>query len=245
MMSQNIYDDANFFAGYATLDRSVKGLDGAPEWPTIQQMLPALAGLRIVDLGCGYGWFCRWARDQGAAQISGLDLSSRMLERAHEMTEGDGIDYRREDLQTLSLTANSCDLVYSSLTLHYLADIAPFLATVYQALTAGGTLVFSAEHPIYTAPLQQGWRVDENGQKSWPVSHYQQQGERISNWFADGVKKQHRTLGSWINALVAAGFVIENLNEWGPTAEQIAANPALDEEKERPMIFILRARKPA
>lgn len=58
------------------------------------------------------------------------------------------------------------------------------------------------------------------------------------------MKKQHRTLGSWINALVAAGFVIECLNEWGPTAEQIAANPALDEEKERPMIFILRARKP-
>ena len=58
------------------------------------------------------------------------------------------------------------------------------------------------------------------------------------------MKKQHRTLASWINALIAAGFVIEHLNEWGPTAEQIAANPALNEEKERPMIFILRARKP-
>lgn len=43
-MSQNIYDDPEFFAGYATLDRSVKGLDGAPEWPTIQAMLPALQG---------------------------------------------------------------------------------------------------------------------------------------------------------------------------------------------------------
>ena len=31
VMSQNIYDDPGFFAGYATLDRSVKGLDGAPE----------------------------------------------------------------------------------------------------------------------------------------------------------------------------------------------------------------------
>ncbi|STV75205.1 type 11 methyltransferase [Klebsiella michiganensis] len=87
-MSQNIYDDPAFFAGYATLDRSVKGLEGAPEWPTIQQMLPPLSGLRVVDLGCGYGWFCRWARDRGAAQVDGLDLSSRMLERAREMTEG-------------------------------------------------------------------------------------------------------------------------------------------------------------
>lgn len=48
-MSQNIYDDANFFAGYATLDRSVKGLDGAPEWPAIQQILPTMRDLRAVD----------------------------------------------------------------------------------------------------------------------------------------------------------------------------------------------------
>ena len=49
VMSQNIYDDPEFFAGYATLDRSVKGLDGAPEWPTIQAMLPSLQGKKILD----------------------------------------------------------------------------------------------------------------------------------------------------------------------------------------------------
>ncbi|EPO8266320.1 class I SAM-dependent methyltransferase [Raoultella planticola] len=244
-MSQNIYDDPDFFAGYATLDRSVKGLDGAPEWPAIQRMLPPLRGLRVVDLGCGYGWFCRWAREQGAAQVTGVDLSSRMLDRAREMGQGDDIDYRCEDLQTLTLPADSCELVYSSLALHYLPDVAPLFAVIYQALTPGGTLLFSAEHPVYTAPLRQGWQNDDAGQKIWPVSHYQQEGERISNWFADGVKKQHRKLASWINLLVAAGFVIEHLDEWGPTAEQIAAQPGLDEEKERPMIFLLRARKPA
>ncbi len=70
-MSQNIYDDPAFFAGYATLDRSVKGLEGAPEWPTLQQMLPPLSGLRVVDLGCGYGWFCRWARDRAPRRWTG------------------------------------------------------------------------------------------------------------------------------------------------------------------------------
>lgn len=43
-MTQNIYDNPQFFAGYATLDRSVKGLEGAPEWPALRQMLPALQG---------------------------------------------------------------------------------------------------------------------------------------------------------------------------------------------------------
>lgn len=242
-MSQNIYDDARFFAGYATLDRSVKGLDGAPEWPAIQRLLPPLSGLRIVDLGCGYGWFCRWARDQGAAQIEGLDISDRMLERAREMTDDEGICYHRQDLQTLTLPPESCELVYSSLALHYLPDVTPLLSTIYQALTPGGTLLFSAEHPVYTAPLSQEWTEDKNGLKSWPVNHYQHEGERVSNWFADGVIKQHRKLSTWINQLVAAGFVVEHLDEWGPAPEQVTAQPSLVEEKERPMIFILRARK--
>jgi SAM-dependent methyltransferase len=107
--------------------------------------------LRVVDLGCGYGWFCRWAQQQGASQITGFDISQRMLAQAREMTRGDEIDYRCADLQTLTLPANSCDLVYSSLALHYLPDIAPLFATLQQALVPGGTLVFSAEHPIYTA----------------------------------------------------------------------------------------------
>lgn len=138
-MSQNIYDDPQFFAGYATLDRSVKGLEGAPEWPSLQAMLPPITGLRVVDLGCGYGWFCRWAQQQGASQITGFDISQRMLAQAREMTRGDEIVYRYADLQTLTLPANSCDLVYSSLALHYLPDIAPLFSTLQQALVPGGT----------------------------------------------------------------------------------------------------------
>ncbi|HHU0689662.1 class I SAM-dependent methyltransferase [Citrobacter sp. Marseille-Q3906] len=243
-MSQNIYDDPEFFAGYATLDRSVKGLDGAPEWPTIQTLLPPLQGKNILDLGCGYGWFCRYARNNHATSVVGLDISEKMLAKARSMTHGDGIVYQREDLETLTLSPGSFDLVYSSLALHYLHNIERLLTTIYQSLTPGGMLVFSAEHPIYTAPLTQGWIKDKTGQQSWPVNHYQQEGERISNWFAEGVKKQHRKLATWINALIAAGFQIISLNEWGPSAEQIAASPALDEEKERPMIFLLSARKP-
>jgi len=243
-MTQNIYDDPQFFAGYATLDRSVKGLDGAPEWPTLQQMLTAIEGKAIIDLGCGYGWFCRWAQQHGAAHVLGLDVSEKMLARAREMTEAPGIDYQRADLETLTLAADSLDLAYSSLALHYLQNIDGLFRTLFQALKPGGKLVFSAEHPIYTAALKQGWFIEHDGQKTWPVANYQLEGERLSNWFADGVKKQHRKLATWINALIAAGFVIEQLDEWGPSAEQIAANPGLAEEKERPMLFLLSARKP-
>ncbi|VEA67342.1 Malonyl-CoA O-methyltransferase BioC [Serratia plymuthica] len=244
-MTQNIYDNQAFFDGYAQLSRSVNGLDGAPEWPTIHSILPDLHGKKVVDLGCGYGWFCRNAREQGAASVLGLDLSEKMLSKAREMTQDAGIEYRRQDLEQLQLPPASCDLAYSSLTLHYIEDLARLFATVYQALAAGGQFIFTAEHPIYTAPQHQGWLVDQHGQKSWPVNGYQQEGRRVSNWLAEGVIKQHRMLGSYINLLVQQGFIVTYLNEWGPSAQQIAENPALDEEKERPMIFILAAHKPA
>ncbi|CAI0695779.1 class I SAM-dependent methyltransferase [Serratia quinivorans] len=244
-MTQNIYDNQAFFDGYAQLSRSVHGLDGAPEWQTIRSILPDLQGKKVVDLGCGYGWFCRSAREQGAAGVLGLDLSEKMLDKARAMTQDADIEYRQQDLEQLQLPTASFDLAYSSLTLHYIEDLARLFATVYQALVPGGQFIFTAEHPIYTAPKQQGWLVDENGQKSWPVNSYQQEGQRISNWLADGVIKQHRMLGSYLNLLVQQGFVVSYLNEWGPSAQQIAENPALDEEKERPMIFILAAQKPA
>ncbi|MFV8916271.1 class I SAM-dependent methyltransferase [Serratia fonticola] len=244
-MSQNIYDNQTFFDGYAQLSRSVQGLDGAPEWPTIRSILPDLQGKKVVDLGCGYGWFCRSAREQGAAQVLGMDLSEKMLGKAKEMTEDPAIEYRQQDLEALQLPAASFYLVYSSLTLHYIEDLGKLFSTVYQALVNGGEFIFTAEHPIYTAPKHQGWLVDEAGQKSWPINGYQQEGQRISNWLAEGVIKQHRMLGTYINLLVQQGFTIRYLNEWGPSAQQIADNPALDEEKERPMIFILAVQKPA
>jgi 2-polyprenyl-3-methyl-5-hydroxy-6-metoxy-1,4-benzoquinol methylase len=74
-LAQNIYDRPEFFDGYSRMDRSVRGLDGAPEWPAIQRLLPELRGKRIVDLGCGFGWFARWAMSQSAANVLGVDLS--------------------------------------------------------------------------------------------------------------------------------------------------------------------------
>jgi hypothetical protein len=50
---QNIYDNAEFFAGYSRMRRSVDGLAGAAEWPAMQALLPDLQGRRVLDLGCG------------------------------------------------------------------------------------------------------------------------------------------------------------------------------------------------
>jgi 2-polyprenyl-3-methyl-5-hydroxy-6-metoxy-1,4-benzoquinol methylase len=94
-MSQNIYDRPDFFEGYSRLGRSVSGLDGAVEWPALRALLPDMNGLKVLDLGCGFGWFCRWARERGAAQVVGLDLSDKMLAQARANTSDTLITYDR------------------------------------------------------------------------------------------------------------------------------------------------------
>ena len=120
-MTQNVYDDEGFFAEYGRLPRSIGGLTGAPEWPALRALIPDLHGRRVLDLGCGYGWFCRWARENGAAQVVGVDVSERMLVRARGSASDAAITYLKADLETLDLPARSLDLVYSSLTFHYIS----------------------------------------------------------------------------------------------------------------------------
>lgn len=240
-MTQNIYDTPQFFEGYSQLARSVDGLAGAPEWPRLRSLLPEMAGQRVVDLGCGYGWFCRWAAEQGADSVLGLDVSQKMLERALASNSHPRISYRRMDLEQLELLKSSITLAYSSLAFHYISDLGSLLRTVHEALVPGGKLVFSIEHPIYMASLRPNWTIDAQGRKSWPVDNYQVEGPRSTNWLSDGVIKQHRTLGTLLNLLISTGFTLDHVNEWGPSTEDLAACPSLAEEVLRPMMLIVAA----
>ena len=148
---------------------------------------------------------------------------------------------RAADLDTLTLPAAGCDLAYSALAFHYIADFERLARMIHRALRPGGDLVFTIEHPIYMAPRRPGFVTDAEGRKSWPVDSYAREGERVTDWLAKGVVKYHRTLGTTLNTLIAAGFTIGHVEEWRPSAEQVAAEPAWADELERPMMLLVAA----
>jgi SAM-dependent methyltransferase len=238
-LAQNIYDTPDFFDGYSRLHRSVHGLDGAPEWSSILAVLPDIQGADIVDLGCGFGWFARWAASQGAASVLGLDLSRNMLDRARRDTKSPVVHYAIADLEHLDLPAESFNLAYSSLAFHYVEDFRRLARTVFRSIVQGGHFVFTIEHPIYMAPARPGWQVGPDGKKTWPIDRYAIEGIRTTDWLAKGVVKHHRTIGTTLNTLIGAGFTIRHVEEWRPTDEQVAALPTLHEELERPMIMLV------
>lgn len=69
----NEYDNEFFFSEYAKMSRSREGLSAAGEWSRLKLCFPPLQGKTVLDLGCGYGWHCMYAAEQGAARVLGQD----------------------------------------------------------------------------------------------------------------------------------------------------------------------------
>jgi hypothetical protein len=83
--------------------------------------------------------------------------------------------------------------------------------------------------------------LDAASRKIWPVEGYLDEGPRSTDWLAKGIVKQHRTIATYINMLIQIGFVISRVEEWGPTEQQIAAQPNWADERQRPPFLLVAA----
>lgn len=245
-MAQNIYDNPAFLAGYSEFPRSRDGLGATSEWPALHALLPAIAGKRVVDLGCGFGQLSRWLGDEGAASVLGIDLSEKMLTRARAETTNVAVTYERGNLDELVLAPRSADLVVSSMAFHYIEDFARLSAMLFAALSPGGQLVFSVEHPIYAARAEPEWVTAADGRQAFAIADYGIEGRKVTNWIVDGVVKYHRTIGTMLNTLTRAGFAYGKVTEWVPSDDQLVAHPEWREtEFTRPMFLLMSLTKPA
>lgn len=243
-MKQNKYDDSGFFEKYSQMPRSLGGLDAAGEWTAFRALLPELRDKKVLDLGCGFGWHCRYARERQARSVVGVDLSENMLERARAMTDDPQIEYRRISIEDIDFAEGEFDVVISSLALHYVERFDIICHKVYHCLAPGGTFVLSVEHPIFTALAAQDWYYGPQGEKlHWPVDNYHNEGSRQARFLDNDVIKYHRTVATHVNALIESGFGIMKLSELQPTQDMLDKNPAWQEEIRRPMFFLIAAVK--
>ncbi|MGH7923032.1 MAG: class I SAM-dependent methyltransferase [Candidatus Binatus sp.] len=241
-MKQNIYDDPQFFAGYSKLRRHESGLNMAVDQPAMRSLIPPLNGKRMLDLGCGFGKMCRYAIESGAANVVGVDISTRMLAKAREDTADSRISYVRSALEELSFAPASFDLVVSSLALHYVERFDSVCANVKSWLVGGGAFVFSVEHPMVTA-FPVGQYLGPRGDKDhWIVDNYKIEGIRHTQWFTDDVIKYHRSVETYVNTLLDKGFTIARLLEPEATADAIRERPELRQESRCPTFMMISAR---
>jgi SAM-dependent methyltransferase len=209
-------------------------IKAAYDRPTLLAMAGDVRGRRVLDVGCATGALSEALVERGA-QVVGIDLNERFLERARARL-GDRATFHRADLaQPLEmLRAGSFDLVAASLVLHYLRDWTVPLREFARVLRPGGALILSTHHPTQdlalvgaegsyfdTLLLADTWR---KGGQAYTMHFY------------------HRPLSAIVDALRDAGFRIDRIPEPRPDPVAFAARPALLERMERvPWFLFLRA----
>lgn len=240
----NIYDNEDFFNEYSKMSRSQQGLEGAGEWRQLKSLFPNLSGKKVLDLGCGYGWHCKYAVECGAESVLGIDLSEKMIETAKEKNSDKKIEYSVCGLDQYDYPENSFDCVVSNLVLHYICDLSAIYKNIFKTLKKEGIFLLNIEHPVFTSGVNQDWVYGGDGKpRHWPVDNYFYTGMRETNFLGKTVQKQHHTLTQIVGDLLKAGFAVETLEEAMPPEEMMDI-PGMKDEMRRPMMLLIKAKKP-
>ncbi|MDP9372378.1 MAG: class I SAM-dependent methyltransferase [Chloroflexota bacterium] len=215
--------------------------------PTLLAACGEVAGLRVLDLGCGQGYFSRRLAQRGA-RVTGVDLAEGQIANArrHEADQPLGIEYHLRDAARVGehWPSGSFDLVAACMALHDMPDPLSALRSARTVLVAGGRLIFSIPHPCTDTPFRQ-WERDELGGKiALKIDRYFASGSRVTRWNMDRLQGPwetpywHKTLAEWSGLIAEAGFLIRRLHEPRPTQEKVAQNPNLDDCYRLPYFII-------
>ncbi|MCG8710485.1 malonyl-ACP O-methyltransferase BioC [Brenneria sp. 4F2] len=118
-------------------------------------MIAAHQGARVLDAGCGTGYFSRRWQQLGKT-VTALDLSADML--AHASERQSAARYLLGDIENLPLADSSVDISYSNLAVQWCDSLPAALAELHRVTRAGGAIAFSTLAEGSLIELAQAWR---------------------------------------------------------------------------------------
>lgn len=201
------------------------------ERPAVLSLLPPLAHAKVLDAGCGSGWYAEYLLDHGAT-VTAFDFNSDFVALTQSRV-GHRACVLRADLATpLDFAAGAeFDLVVCPLVMHYLKDWQPPFREFHRTLKPDGLLVFSTHHPFmdWTYFKTENYYAIELLEDEWDIGK---------------MRFYRRPITAMSRDLEATGFVIERLLEPQPTEDFRRVDPKMHERlTKKPQFLVIRARK--
>ena len=196
------------------------------EKPALRKELGDLNGKNILCIGCGSGVDANWLAQNGAASVTGVDISKELI--AIGKQHFPHLDLHVMDMEQLDLPDGTYDVACSSLAIHYVDDMTQSLKEVYRVLKSGGMYVFSCGHPLDTALERNEDSVKKSRLLGKTVVKETGKHTIIGDYLAadtdgtrhiDGnlgdmdVRVYHRTFAVMVQQIVASGFTVEKVVE--------------------------------
>ena len=165
-------------------------------------------GEKILDLGCGYGFYTDYFRSIGANAV-GIDGSKKMIEIAKErypLTEFSVMDITKP----LDLENGRFDIVFSNQVFMDIENIDFVFSECNRLLKTGGILYYSIVHPAF---YDGHWLKDENGYKYAKATEKYIESYQFTNEFWGETSHFHRPLSYYLNAAAKNGFMLKEVCE--------------------------------
>lgn len=203
------------------------------EKPAMYDMLPAdLSGLSVLCLGSGSGEECDVISRRGARYVLGVDSSEMLTQQAR--LQFPDLEFQQGNIESWNYPHNHFDIVFSSLTFHYIDNWVDLLTNIKLSLKPGGMCIFSAHHPIKWGART--YRSKEKNQflmgytKSKNDSSYEIYGDYLTKrplkdtlFGNTPIIHYHRPISQMIQDFTQSGFQIVEMREPQPIPKSKAS----------------------
>jgi ubiquinone/menaquinone biosynthesis C-methylase UbiE len=226
--------------------------------PAFLEMLPDVAGLSGLDIGCGEGHNTRLLARRGA-RMTGIDIAEVFIGHARQAEEEEplGIDYRVASAVKLPFEEASFDFAAGFMSFMDIPETDRVLVEAFRVLKPGGFLQFSIAHPCFDTPHRRNLR-DANG-VTYAIElgdYFRNLNGEIDEWIFKAappfvkmglpkfkVPRFTRTVSQWLNLLIETGFLLERVAEPRPSDETVRACPHLQDAQVVAYFLHMRVRK--
>lgn len=174
----------------------------------ISERFRELNGERVLDLGCGYGWYTNYLSCVGGAVI-GCDGSKKMISIAEKQYPD--CKFELADIEkALPYSDSTFDIVFCNQVLMDIEDFEKVYQEVYRILKPDGIFYFSIVHPAF---YDCQWEQDKNGFRKNKIMTKYLSEYSFKNEFWGKTTHFHRTVSKYINSALSKGFVLKSLEE--------------------------------
>ena len=195
-----------------------------------------VAGLRVLDFGCGNGYLSRTLAEMGAHVVA-QDQSAEMLRLARERSDDErhAIEFVQSSVtETSTVPDGSIDMVVSNFVLQDVENLHAALTEARRVMRVGGRLIVVITHPCFSSgprawisPVPDSPRAEEWG---YLTDDYLGDATYWLEWDDfDPVPYYHRPMSSYVNSLGAADFTLVALDEPSP---RLPAEPSGDASRD-------------
>ena len=201
------------------------------ERPAVTSLLPSLTNAKVLDVGCGSGWYAEYLLGRGAT-VTAFDVNVEFVTRTESRVGARARVLHADLAAPLDFAGDGeFDVVVCPLVMHYLKDWQPAFHEFHRILRPHGVLVFSTHHPFMD------WKLFDR-EDYFAVELLEDE------WDIGKVRFYRRPLTAISQDLDAAGFFIERLLEPQPTEDFRRVHPEGYERLTRnPWFLVVRARK--